>query len=480
MFAEPVKFLLVDDREENLLALEAVLRREGLGLLKARSGMEALELLLVHEVALAILDVQMPEMDGFELAELMRGTERTRGVPIIFLTAGGMDEQRRFRGYEAGGVDFLFKPFDAHVLRSKAEVFFELYRQRREVVQQRDDLRAAAEENARLLEQTRRIAETLQHSLLLAPAPDAYPGLLVNTLYQAAYDDALVGGDFYDVFAVSEDSVALVVGDNTGKGIESATYTAEIKFALRMALRIEASAARALKRLNDFIILNQRHDAGHFDISYVALSLAIVNTRTGEAVCTSAGAEPPLLLRADTREVEEIAAFGPLLGMSEASTYTERQVTLSEGDMLALVTDGITEARRPRSVRRNADFFGLDGLAQSLKDLAETTENGLSKNSLSDIGSDVMRRVKEWTGGGLQDDVCLVLARRTAAGITGSLTKDVNAGCDVVEQTARKQDQRLDVPVQSRSIPENMGWIRQGDPHSDNQGSATRYLSPPA
>ena len=141
MSNESVKFLLVDDLEENLLALEALLRRDGLKLLKARSGAEALELLLVHDFALALLDVQMPGMNGFELAELMRGTERTRRVPIIFLTAVATDERRRFGGYEAGAVDFIIKPIDPQALRSKAEVFYELYRQRQEVSRQRDELR---------------------------------------------------------------------------------------------------------------------------------------------------------------------------------------------------------------------------------------------------------------------------------------------------------------------------------------------------
>lgn len=137
---DPVKFLLVDDLDENLLALEALLRRDGLECLKARSGDEALELLLVHDVALALLDVQMPGMDGFELAEFLRGNERTRHVPIIFLTAGSADAQRRFRGYEAGAVDFLQKPIDAGILRSKSNVFFELYEQRRQIIAQRDEL----------------------------------------------------------------------------------------------------------------------------------------------------------------------------------------------------------------------------------------------------------------------------------------------------------------------------------------------------
>ena len=126
----PVKCLLVDDLEENLLALEALLREEGLQLLKARSAAEALELLLVHEVALALLDVQMPETDGFELAELMRGVERTRHIPIVFVTAGAREAHRTFKGYDAGAVDFLYKPIDAQILRSKARVFFDLHRQK--------------------------------------------------------------------------------------------------------------------------------------------------------------------------------------------------------------------------------------------------------------------------------------------------------------------------------------------------------------
>src|SRR6202789_1649971 len=167
----PVSFLLVDDLEENLLSLEALLRRDGLVLLKARSGDEALELLLGNDVALALVDVQMPGLNGFELAELMRGNERTRRVPIIFVTAGNADSQRRFRGYGAGAVDFIHKPVEADILRSKADVFFELYRQRQQIAEQRDELKAHAEA---LKEADRRKDEflaTLAHELRNPLAP---------------------------------------------------------------------------------------------------------------------------------------------------------------------------------------------------------------------------------------------------------------------------------------------------------------------
>ena len=126
----PIKCLLVDDLEENLLALSALLGRRDVEILTARSGSEALELLLVHEVALALLDVQMPDMDGFELAELLRGSERTRHIPLIFVTAGAREQHRQFKGYELGAVDFIYKPIEPHILKNKADVFFELYRQR--------------------------------------------------------------------------------------------------------------------------------------------------------------------------------------------------------------------------------------------------------------------------------------------------------------------------------------------------------------
>ena len=129
--SRPVNVLIVDDVAQNIVALEALLARPGVALLAASSGAQALDLLLAHEVALALLDVQMPEMDGFELAELMRGTERTRHIPIIFLTAGARDAGRLFRGYEAGAVDFLFKPIEPHVLRSKVEVFVALHEHER-------------------------------------------------------------------------------------------------------------------------------------------------------------------------------------------------------------------------------------------------------------------------------------------------------------------------------------------------------------
>lgn len=126
----PSNILIVDDVARNLVALDAVLRSEQVNVLTASSGAEALELLLVHDVAVAILDVHMPEMGGFALAELMRGSPRTADIPIIFLTAAPRSEPNAFRGYDAGAVDFLHKPIEPHVISGKVQVFVQLHRQR--------------------------------------------------------------------------------------------------------------------------------------------------------------------------------------------------------------------------------------------------------------------------------------------------------------------------------------------------------------
>ncbi|VVP17839.1 Sensor histidine kinase RcsC [Pseudomonas fluorescens] len=147
------KLLIVDDLPENLLALEALIKREDRIVYKALSADEALSLLLQHEFAIAILDVQMPGMNGFELAELMRGTEKTRNIPIVFVSAAGRELNYAFKGYESGAVDFLYKPLDIHAVKSKVNVFVDLFRQSKAMKQQVEALERSRREQAALLEQ---------------------------------------------------------------------------------------------------------------------------------------------------------------------------------------------------------------------------------------------------------------------------------------------------------------------------------------
>jgi len=132
-----IDILIVDDRPENLLVLESILYNMECNIIKATSGNEALSLMFDYNFALVLLDVQMPEMDGFEIAELLRSNSRTRFTPIIFVTAISKEKKCIFKGYEVGAVDYLFKPIEPVVLQSKVKFFIELYNQNKIIEQQK-------------------------------------------------------------------------------------------------------------------------------------------------------------------------------------------------------------------------------------------------------------------------------------------------------------------------------------------------------
>jgi len=149
-----VNILLVDDRPENLLALEAILEPIGQPLVRATSGPEALKRVLETEFAVILLDVQMPGMNGFEVAEIIKSRERSRTIPIIFLSAISKEDAYVFKGYSMGAVDYVFKPFNPDVLRSKVAVFVDLFLKQREIQRQADLLRESQKRELELEHRT--------------------------------------------------------------------------------------------------------------------------------------------------------------------------------------------------------------------------------------------------------------------------------------------------------------------------------------
>ena len=257
--------------------------------------------------------------------------------------------------------------------------------------------RRQQEELAALYEREHKIAESLQRSLLNKPPDSILTGLDVETIYRPAWDEAQVGGDYFDVFALDGGRLALVVGDVSGKGLEAASRTAEIKYTLRAYLREHSDAASALSRLNAFLCESQAMEAGD-DEYFVVLTLAVVDSSTGQARVAVAGAEPPILLHPGGA-FEEVAASGIPLGVAPKANYSAADLYLDPGDVLLIATDGVTEARRGKQ------FLGNDGMARLA---AESLERG----TLAEIGEGVLEGAKAFASGRLHDDICLLLARR--------------------------------------------------------------------
>ena len=161
--SEPVQILIVDDHRDNLVALEAPLSPLGHRMLRAESGCAALKILLQEDVALILLDVAMPDIDGYEVAELIRGRPANRDTPIIFITANPKSASAMFKGYSVGAVDYIFKPVSPDVLVSKVNVFVDLYRRSRALKRQAEDLRRAhGELDLRVRERTEQLAKANQ------------------------------------------------------------------------------------------------------------------------------------------------------------------------------------------------------------------------------------------------------------------------------------------------------------------------------
>jgi sigma-B regulation protein RsbU (phosphoserine phosphatase) len=248
------------------------------------------------------------------------------------------------------------------------------------------------------LERERLIAETLQRPLTLEIAEDAFPGLSVATLYAAASEEAQVGGDFFDAFALPGGQVALAVADESGKGLSAAVRTMQVKDVLRaFAREYPRSPGAIMKHLNTFVCDTQNFD-GRGDETFTCLLLAVLDPATGEGAIVSAGCEPPLVLRA-SGEAAVLEEANLALGLEPAARYRATPLCLAPGDTLLMVTDGIPEARR------GGELLGYEGMV-------ELARQALAAPTLREMGQAILAGARAFGQGSLHDDACLLLARR--------------------------------------------------------------------
>lgn len=243
------------------------------------------------------------------------------------------------------------------------------------------------------------IAETLQRALIRDSSTEQYGPIQVASFYQAAWSEAQVGGDYFDVFPLDENRLAVVVGDASGKGLTAAVRTAEVKFSLRAFLREYPQPSVALARVNDYVCDTQRLE-GRPDDAFVSLALAVVDVANNSVTFAVAGAEPPLILRSGGA-AETISARGVPLGIFARQEYESLSLPFDEGDTLLIATDGLTEARA------GGEFLGYEGLVRL------ATEAAAHECSLHEMGQSILERTREFAQGSLHDDACLILVQRS-------------------------------------------------------------------
>lgn len=253
-------------------------------------------------------------------------------------------------------------------------------------------------------EQQYKIADALQTSMLQKVPRNRYPGLEIEILYEAALNEANVGGDFFDTFALQDGRVALAAGDVSGKGLAAAGRTTEVQYALRAFLDEHVHVPDALYHLNNFICRSDpglRADKNAMG-GFVALMVAVIDPRTGEAEYAAAGTEPAIVLRSDGNW-SSVEAAGMPLGVQVSENYPAARTKLDVGEVLLMATDGLTEVPSGEGFLDQAGLARLAGQAQASMGFGA---------SLEDLGKALVARVTALSGGNLRDDACLLLARR--------------------------------------------------------------------
>lgn len=222
-------------------------------------------------------------------------------------------------------------------------------------------------------------------------------GLSAEGLYSSATEAALVGGDFYDLISLPDHRACVILGDVSGKGVEAASVSSAVKTALGAYAWEGLTPARMMRSLNDFLMGFSRIE------TFATIFVGIVDVKDGTLTYCSAGHPPALLARADTGEIEWLSVQSGVVGAFASMSYQNGEISMSDGDILVLYTDGVTEARSP-----DGAFFGEDGLREIVSRESSTGLEGLTDRLLS--------RLKTFAGGSLDDDVALVALRYEGLG----------------------------------------------------------------
>lgn len=329
--SEPARILVVDDIEANRDLLVRRLRREGHTTEVATNGREALEWLLAGGFDLMLLDIMMPEMNGYELLQRMRADADLCHVPVILISALD-DTDSVIKGIELGAHDHLPKPFNPHILRARVEA--SLARKR---------LRDREQLYAQSLQREMEIARTIQAGFLPYELPQA-AGWDIAAWFQPARH---VGGDFYDAYALREGQrIVLVVADVCDKGVGAALFMALFRSLLRAQAEktlggdgdLAVQACELVASVNDYIARTHERDN-----MFATVFLAILDPLSGELVYVNAGHEAPVVCGAGGARAR-LLPTGPALGLLAGVVFSAARIAMGAGETLVAFTDGVTDA----------------------------------------------------------------------------------------------------------------------------------------
>lgn len=357
------RVLLVDDVKENINVLVNALKGEyKLGF--ALNGPSALEFVRKHSPDLILLDLMMPGMDGYEVCRRLKADPGTRDIPVLFITA--MDEvEHKTAAFEAGGVDYITKPFEILEVKARVKTHLSLRRAHAALARQRDQLKHSLD-----------LASEVQQSLLPQSNPEIKGLDIAGT---SIYCDE-TGGDYYDYLDLSDrgpDRIGVVVGDVSEHGIPSALLMTTVRAFLRQRYSSPGDLGHILSDVN-WQLARDVGESGQFmtmfcsEIDYHDMSIHWV----------SAGHDPAFVYDSRTGKFDELAGRGLPLGVWDRFTYRESVRDLREGQIIVIGTDGIWEAHSP-----SGDMFGKERLRNIIREHGRKTAREIVQAVIDNVKS---------------------------------------------------------------------------------------------
>jgi len=365
--AEKRTLLLVDDDPENIKIVNSILG-DKYKLRVATDGFEALELAKVEPLpGLILLDVIMPQMDGYEVCSQLKTDSKTHDVPVIFLT-GRTEVADETRGFEVGAVDYIHKPFSPPIMRARVRTQLMLHDAHETVARQLLTINRELE-----------LAREVQQSILPHKVPQIQ-GLEIAARYLPM---SSVAGDFYDFVGVDDNHLGVLIADVSGHGLSAALIASMLQTALAAESAHASDPAQVLTKLNQAFY-------GKFRGHYVTAAYLFVDMQKNTASYAGSAHPPVLHWRAQTGEATEYEENGLMLGPFSDSTYSATTFAVERGDRIVLFTDGIVE-----TTDSSGNQFGMERLKkilESKQDLpasrfADSLLNGLSDWSKHAIGT---------------------------------------------------------------------------------------------
>ncbi len=375
--------LIVDDIKANIDILVATLDSE-YEVSVAMDGESALEIVNTDPPDLILLDIMMPDIDGYEVCRRLKSEPKTIDIPIIFVTA--MSEiENKTKGLELGAVDYITKPFEAMEVKARVKTHLSLTLARRELANQNIILEEKVRIRTEALKQSITARERMKSELRIAhdiqmnimpvdfpPFPDK-PEIDIHAILKPAKE---VGGDFYDFFFISPDRLCLVVGDVSGKGVPAALF-------MSMVITYIRSIAKVFDK-PDLILdnVNREVTRGNDSCTFVTVFLGILNIKTGELSYTNAGHNPPLKINVNNGVTLLDDANCPAIGMDDDFSFSEKTIMLKSLDMICICTDGVTEAFDEKE-----EMFSEERLIEEVYKHREYTAGGLADEIFQKVQS---------------------------------------------------------------------------------------------